>query len=177
MNQAMTMRLVAAMQIEPERPEDASAIRLLTRAAFKGAPYSQQTEAQIVDALRAAGALTISLVAIVEGEVVGHAGFSPVSIDGVKGDWHGLGPVSVSPARQGRGIGQAMIRDGLERLRSINADGCVVLGSPAYYGRFGFESDPALFYGDMAPGYLQRLIFKGPEPKGEVAFHPGFDAT
>jgi len=167
----------AAMQIEPERPEDSSAIRLLTRAAFEGAPYSRQTEAQIVDALRAAGALAISLVAIVEGEVVGHAGFSPVSIDGVKGDWYGLGPVSVSPARQGRGIGQALIRDGLQRLSSLAASGCVVLGAHAYYGRFGFESDPALFYGDVAPGYLQRLVFKGPAPKGEVTFHPGFDAS
>jgi putative acetyltransferase len=165
------------MQIEPERSGDTSAIRLLTRAAFKGMPFSRRTEAQIVDALRAAGALTISLVAIVEDEVVGHAGFSPVSIDGVKGDWYGLGPVSVSPERQGRGTGQALIRDGLERLRSIDADGCVVLGAPAYYGRFGFESDPALVYGDVAPGYFQRLIFKGPAPKGKVAFHPSFDAT
>ncbi len=165
------------MHIEPERPGDASAIRLLTRAAFKGMPFSRQTEAQIVDALRAAGALTISLVANVDGEVVGHVAFSPVSIDGVTGDWYGLGPVSVSPERQGRGIGQALIRDGLEQLRSIDAGGCVVLGSPAYYGRFGFESDPALVYGDVAPGYFQRLIFKGPAPRGEVAFHPGFDAA
>ena len=97
------------MNIEQERPQDASAIRALTQAAFEGVAYSQQTEARIVDALRAAGALTISLVAMVEDRIVGHAAFSPVEINGVAGGWYGLGPVSVSPALQGQGIGQALI--------------------------------------------------------------------
>ena len=166
------------MQIRQERPEDAATIRALTDAAFKGMPYSDQTEAKIIDALRAAGALTISLVAIKDGEIVGHVAFSPVRINGAAGDWYGLGPVSVRPDHQQSGIGQALIRDGLYRLQFMSAAGCVLLGDPAYYGRFGFESDPDLYYGDVPPRYFQRLVFNGsPPPKGEVSFHPGFDVS
>ena len=165
------------VRIEQERPEHAAAIRVLTDAAFKDAPHSAQTEARIVDALRAAGALTLSLVAVENGEVVGHAAFSPVTINGVAGGWYGLGPISVRPDRQRRGMGQALIRDGLDRLRSMNAAGCVVLGDPGYYGRLGFESDPELYYGDVPPGYFQRQTFTGAAPKGEVEYHPGFDVS
>lgn len=165
------------MQIRPERPEDAVAIRILTDAAFKGVPHSDQTEAKIVEALRTAQALTLSLVAVQDGEVVGHVAFSPVRINGATNDWHGLGPVSVLPERQGGGIGQALVRDGLRRLRSADAAGCVVLGDPAYYGRFGFEYDPDLYYGDAPPGYFQRLALSGAPPKGEVTYHPAFEAS
>jgi putative acetyltransferase len=102
--------------------------------------------------------------------------FSPVTINGEAVRWFGLGPVSVEPAMQRRGIGRALIRDGLERLRSAGAEGCVLLGDPAYYRRFGFVSDPKLRYGDVPPEYFQRLSFNGAEPEGEVAYHAGFDA-
>jgi putative acetyltransferase len=161
--------------IRPEKAEDAPAIRAVTAAAFKGALYSRGTEAAIVDALRDAGALTLSLVAEKQGRIVGHVAFSPVTINGQAGHWFGLGPVSVEPAEQGCGIGQALIRDGLERLRATGAEGCVLLGDPAYYGRFGFASDPKLRYGDVPPEYFQRLSFTGAEPEGEVAYHTGFD--
>jgi putative acetyltransferase len=165
------------MVIRPERPGDAEAIRALTEAAFKGVAHSDETEAQIVDALRAAGALTLSLVAVAADEILGHAAFSPVRINGLEGDWHGLGPVSVWPARQGQGVGQALIREGLRRLKALGSAGCVVLGEPAYYGRFGFAYDPGLFYGQAPPGYFQRLTLRGADPKGEVTYHPGFDAA
>ena len=165
------------MQIRPECPKDAAAIGILTDAAFKDAPYSNQTEAKIVEALRTAEALTISLVAVQDGEVVGHVAFSPVRINGVANDWHGLGPVSVRPEQQGGGIGQALIRDGLHRLKSAGAAGCVVLGDPAYYGRFGFQHDPELYYGDAPPKYFQRLTLSGAPPKGEVTYHPGFEVS
>jgi len=165
------------MNIEQERPQDASAIRALTQAAFEGVAYSQQTEARIVDALRAAGALTISLVARVEDRIVGHAAFSPVEINGVAGGWFGLGPVSVSPTLQGQGIGQALIGEGLRRLKALNAAGCVVLGHPGYYGRFGFVSDPELHYGQAPAHYFLRLVLDGDSPKGEVAYHPSFDVA
>lgn len=165
------------MQIQLERPTDAAAIRRLTEIAFTGIPYSDGTEARIVDALRAAGALTISLVAIEAGEIIGHAAFSPVTINGVAGEWYGLAPVSVLPDRQRQGIGQALIRDGLARLQSMKAAGCVVLGDPGYYGRFGFRSDPELVYADVPPGYFQRLVFHGAAPKGEVRYHPGFSVS
>ena len=165
------------MHIEPEQPEDAPAIHTLTLDAFEGVAHSQQTEARIVDALRAAGALTISLVAKIEGRIVGHAAFSQVTIDGVADGWCGLGPVSVSPALQRQGIGQALIGEGLRRLKAMNAAGCVVLGDPGYYRRFGFESDPELYYGEAPAHYFLRLIFDGSAPKGEVAYHPSFDVA
>ncbi len=165
------------MQIRQERPQDAAPIHAITEAAFKGMPHSHQTEARIVEALRTAGALTLSLVAVQDGEIVGHAAFSPVRIDGVDGGWLGLGPVSVRPDQQRKGVGQALIREGLSQLGSLRATGCVVLGDPAYYGRFGFESDPRLVYADVPPAYFQRLVLTGAAPTGEVTFHPGFDVA
>ena len=165
------------MQIRPESPADASAIHILTEAAFKDAPHSSQTEAKIVAALRAAGALTVSLVAVVDGEIVGHVAFSPVTINGVADGWEGLGPVSVRPNVQGKGIGQALIREGLQQIAAAGAAGCIVLGDPAYYRRFGFEHDAELTYGDVPGGYFRRLLLHGAAPKGEVSYHPGFDAA
>ncbi|WP_445503721.1 GNAT family N-acetyltransferase [Microvirga sp. G4-2] len=165
------------MQIRPEHPGDIAAIRNLTTAAFKDMRYSSQTEAAIIDALRDAGALTISLVAVQEGEVVGHAAFSPVTINGESKGWYGLGPVSVRPDRQRKGIGQALIRTGLEHLQQMKAHGCVVLGEPGYYSRFGFVTDPGLRYGDVPPEYFQYLAFTDTVPKGEVAYHPSFNAS
>jgi len=163
------------MHIRQERPEDAQEIHLLTEAAFKETPYGVQNEARIVHALRSAGGLTLSLVAIEDGEIIGHAAFSPVKINGASSEWYGLGPVSVRPDRQRRGTGQALFRDGLQGLRSLQAAGCVVLGDPAYYGRFGFRSDPELTYGNVPPEYFQRLAFTTYVPRGEVSYHPGFD--
>ncbi len=165
------------MQIQLERPEDPAAIRTLTQAAFEGVRYSEQTEGRIVDALRAARALTLSLVAIRDGEIVGHAAFSPVTINATAGDWYGLGPVCVRSDQRRAGVGAALVRDGLDRLKAMKAAGCVVLGDPRYYQRFGFESDPALHYGAVPPGYFQRLAFDGSSPAGEVRYHSGFDAA
>lgn len=165
------------MEIRPEHPGDVNAIRSVTTKAFRNMAHSSGTEAAIIDALRAADALTISLVAIDGGRIVGHVAFSAVTIDGEDIGWYGLGPVSVSPDRQRQGIGQALIREGLAELRRRGAAGCVLLGDPAYYGRFGFESDPELRYGDVPPEYFQRLAFTDSVPKGEVAFHAGFGAT
>jgi putative acetyltransferase len=165
------------MQIRLERPQDATTIRALTDAAFKGMPFSDQTEAKVVDALRVAGALTLSLVATEGDDIIGHVAFSPVTINGEAGDWYGLGPVSVWPDRQRAGVGQALIRDGLQRLRSLGASGCVLLGAPAYYSRFGFENDPEL-YNVGAPAWaFQRLTLDGSRPKGEVRFHPAFEVS
>ena len=165
------------MQIRQERLEDAAAIRAVTDAAFESMPLSIQNESRIIEALRQAGALTISLVAIRDGEIFGHVAFSPVRINGEGGNWYGLGPVSVTPTLQRKGTGGALIRDGLERLRAIKAGGCVVLGDPRYYGRFGFISDPDLVYGRVPPGYFQRLVLGGSSPKGEVMYHAGFDVA
>ncbi|KQU72712.1 GCN5 family acetyltransferase [Aminobacter sp. DSM 101952] len=165
------------MKLRAERPEDVDTIRSLTSAAFATAPHSSQTEAAIVDALRDAGALTLSLVAEDDGEIAGHVAFSPVTVNGADAGWYGLGPVSVWPDRQGRGIGQALIRKGLDDLRQQGAKGCVLIGDPAYYGRFGFVADPRLTYGDIPSQYVQRLAFGDELLVGELAFHAGFDAS
>jgi putative acetyltransferase len=165
------------MIIRLENEGDADPIHEVTAAAFQGKPYSSGTEAHIVDGLRAAGALTISLVAEDHDEIIGHAAFSPVTINGQAGGWYGLGPVSVVPAWQRRGVGTALITTGLSRLRALGAAGCVVLGDPAYYSRFGFVSDPRLRYRDVDPRYFQHLSFTGDAPGGEVAFHPAFDVA
>lgn len=167
----------ALVDIRPEIPDDIATIRAVTAAAFKNIPFSNENEADIVDALRRAGALSISLVAIEEDNVVGHVAFSPVLIDRKAGCWYGLGPVSVRPENQRRGVGQRLIARGLETLRSHGAEGCVVLGEPAYYGRFGFVSDPDLRLAGVPPGYFQRVAFKGTSPKGDVSFHPAFGGT
>lgn len=164
------------MQIRQERAGDIDAIRTVTRAAFEGMLHSQQTEAAIVDALRHAGALALSLVAEEEGEVVGHVAFSPVTIDGTWRDWYGLGPVSVRPDRQKGGIGRALIEAGLAELRRRQAQGCVLVGDPAYYGRFGFRNEERLVYPGLPPVYFQCLPFGTDTPEGIVAFHPGFEA-
>lgn len=162
------------MQIRAEQPGDIDAIRALTTAAFATAPHRSGTEAAILDGLRAAGALTLSLVAVEGDAIVGHVAFSPVTIDGAERGWFGLGPVSVRPDRQRGGIGSALIREGLRRLRASGAGGCVLLGDPAYYGRFGFAADPALVLEGVPPDYFMRLAFGGEVPAGTVRYHAAF---
>lgn len=164
--------------IRDELPTDADVIRLLTTQAFRDAPHSSGTEAAIIEALRAARCLTVSLVAETQDDgVIGHVAFSPITVDGVTADWYGLGPVAVCPDRRKQGIGAALIETGLDRLRALGASGCVVLGDPAYYRRFGFASDPALTYADVPAEYFQRLVFRGPSVTGKVAYHPAFEAV
>ncbi|WP_234685709.1 GNAT family N-acetyltransferase [Bradyrhizobium monzae] len=163
------------MQIRDERVEDGVAISRITTAAFAMAPHSSGTESRIIEALRQAGALTVSLVATSdEGSIVGHVAFSPVRIDQDTAHWYGLGPVSVAPQMQRQGIGRSLIREGLARLAARDADGCVVFGDPAYYGRFGFVSDPLLTYGGEPSMYFQRLVLRGEPPKGNVSYHTAF---
>lgn len=165
------------MKIRSETPSDAAAIEAVTAAAFLEAPHTSHTEQFIVAALRAAGALSVSLVAEAEGNVVGHVAVSPVTIsDGTIG-WYGLGPISVLPAWQGRGVGSELMRAALSALREMGAAGCVVLGEPAYYGRFGFKAEPGLVLPDIPPEYFQAISFGGANlPCGVVNYQDAFEA-
>jgi len=118
-----------------ERPEDANAIRFVLEEAF-----GQSIEADLVDALRRRGALTLSLVALREDEVVGHIVFSPVTIESAESSFDaiGLGPMAVLPPYQGKGIGSQLVRSGLEQCREAGHEIVVVLGHPDFYARFGF---------------------------------------
>lgn len=167
------------LAIRPEAPADIDAIDRVTRAAFLNHPHSRQTEQFIVLALRAAGALSVSLVAEEDGQLVGHVAFSPVRIDAggrETAGWYGVGPLSVAPARQRQGIGSALMRAGLDRLRALGAQGCVLVGEPVYYRRFGFAADPALTLAEVPPQYFQALVLGAPA-RGAVTFHPAFAAT
>lgn len=161
--------------IRPEESGDEAAIGAVITAAFAGAMHSDGTEAALVDHLRQDQDLTISLVAQDSGgAIIGHVAFSPVTIaDGTPG-WYGLGPVSVAPAWQGKGIGTALIREGFARLGDRDAQGCVVLGDPGYYGRFGFTHDPQLAYPGPPPTYFQRVVLQGPAPTGDVRYAAAF---
>jgi putative acetyltransferase len=164
-------------RIRTETAADASVIETVTRQAFRTAAHASFTEHLIPGALRAAGALSVSVVAEVRGVVIGHAAASPVAIsDGTPG-WFGLGPVAVLPQHQRRGAGSMLVHAVLRRLRERCAAGCVVLGDPAYYSRFGFRAIPELVLTAVPPAYFQALSFDARAPRGTVSYHAAFGTS
>lgn len=165
------------MIIRNETTSDLDAITEVTIAAFKTLAVSNHTEQFIINSLRAADALTISLVVEIDSRIVGHIAFSPVTIsDGSKG-WYGLGPISVLPEYQKQGIGKILINKGLSILKESNSQGCVLVGDPAYYTRFGFRNTPDLIYEGIPQEFFLVLPFTENIPQGIVAFHEGFSAN
>jgi putative acetyltransferase len=170
--------LEAGMVIRDEVDGDHETVRSVTSRAFDGHPHSSGGEAALVDMLRTAGALSLSLVSEDEGGIVGHIAFSPVEIgDGSIGGWHGLGPLSVRPDKQGRGIGSELVAEGLRRLQDKGAKGCVLVGEPGYYSRFGFEPCPRLVFAGVPPEYFLCRWIDGPLPQGKVRYHQAFAAV
>lgn len=163
--------------IRQEIPSDIQAIYDVTTAAFLEAEHSDHTEQFIVNTLRASGALTISLVAEKGDDIIGHVALSPVSISDGSQAWYGLGPISVLPCEQNKGIGSLLMRAAIEALKDIDANGCVLLGEPAYYQRFGFNPIENLMLPGVPAEYFQALMLKGEVPHGEVTYHPSFAAT
>jgi putative acetyltransferase len=163
--------------IRDETHEDICAITQVTVEAFKTLEISSHTEQFIVEALRAAKALTVSLVAEVDGIVVGHIAFSPITTSDGTPNWYGLGPVSVLPEHQRKGIGKALIEEGLARLKVMNAQGCCLVGHPGYYRKFGFENTPGLGHEGVPPEVFFALSFDRHTPRGTVAFHDAFKAN
>ena len=160
--------------VRAERSGDETAIADVTRRAFEHHPHSDQTEHLIIERLRRQGALEISLVAESDGKIVGHIAFSPIGMSSGADGWFGLGPVSVDPAHQGQGIGRALIDAGLDKLREQRATGCVVMGDPDLYTKFGFLHQIQLKLPDCAPQYFLALGLSGPVPSGIVAYHAAF---
>ena len=167
---------MSTLAIRPEREGDEATIHCLTEAAFRDMPFSEGDEQHLVDALRRDGDLALSLVAEDGTRIVGHIAFSRVAISDGTPDWYDLGPVSVWPDLHRRGIGSALIRHGIATLRMCGAAGIVLLGSPAYYGRFGFRHEPQLRYPGPPPEYFQCLVLTGDLPMGEVTYAPAFRA-
>jgi putative acetyltransferase len=162
--------------IRNETNADISAITEVTIAAFRTLEISNHTEQFIIKALRAAKALTISLVAERDGRVIGHIAFSPVNISDSTPDWYGLGPVSVLPEYQRQGIGKALILEGLSRLKAMHARGCCLVGHPDYYIKFGFTNSPGLVHEGVPQEVFFALSFDGHIPQGTAHFHEGFKA-
>ena len=162
--------------IRDEQITDYRAISEVTIAAFEEMEISDHTEQFIIEALRSAQALSVSLVAEVDGRVVGHIAFSPVTMSDGTQDWYGLGPVSVLPDFQRQGIGKALIRAGLSRLKTLNAKGCCLVGHPDYYPQFGFENVQGLVFEGVPPEAFFVLSFDDSIPQGHVVFHDGFRA-
>ncbi|MDE2448407.1 MAG: N-acetyltransferase [Gammaproteobacteria bacterium] len=164
------------MKIRAETSADPPAIEAVTVSAFLNAAHTSHSEQHIVSALRRIGKLSVSLVAESDSALIGHVAVSPVSIsDGTPG-WFGLGPVSVVPQHQGRGIGSQLVREALRLMRERGASGCVVLGEPSYYGRFGFRVNPDLGLPGVPPEYFQSLTFDSSEPRGIVSYDNAFQA-
>lgn len=165
------------MIIREETEADIEAISAVTETAFRDHPHSNHTEQLIIDGLRAADALTVSLVAEIDGKVTGHVAFSLVTIsDGSRG-WYGLGPVSVLPEFQKRGIGKRLIYQGLAILKALGATGCVLVGDPGYYERFGFRNTLQLILDGVPQEFFLALSFGDDKPQGAVVFHHAFSVN
>nr|WP_045568222.1 N-acetyltransferase [Burkholderia oklahomensis] len=128
----------------------------------------------MIDALRKDDALTLGLVAVDDDAIVGHIAFPPVLNDGKRLDWYALAPLAVRPDRQNAGVGGVLAREGLDRLRLLGAHGCVVLGHPDHYGRFGFIARAALSLTGVPPEYFIARSFTTDLPWGAVTFHATF---
>lgn len=160
--------------IRLEKPSDIEAIESVITAAFENAPHADHNEAAIVADLRKANALTLSLVVELDGNIVGHIAASPVSITDGTDTWFGIGPLAVIPTCQGFGIGSKLLLSALVELKKLGAGGCVLVGDPEYYNRFGFKAVPTLTYSGAPPEYFMGLQLLEAWPEGEVTYHPAF---
>ena len=165
-----------SIRIRKEQIKDIQHIHDVTTAAFLEAPHTDHTEQFIVSALRESGALSISLVAEEGGSIVGHIALSAVVISDGTENWYGLGPISVLPNNQGKGVGSKLMNAAIQELKKIDAKGCVLLGDPNYYQRFGFNAREGLILMDVPPEYFQALVLEGKLPQGTVTYHESFSA-
>lgn len=165
---------IEGLVIRAERAQDHSDITRVNFLAFTHLGMGEVTEHLMVERLREAGALSVSLVAELAGNVVGHIVFSPAEVSSGASGWYCLGPVSVLPELHRRGIGGLLIRKGLEELKASGAEGCCLVGHPEYYGRFGFIHPEGMFYEGVDPQVFFALSFSGEYPHGRVVFHSAF---
>jgi len=169
------------MLIRDERPEDVFRISQIHYTAFKGHPVhppgSEPVEHRIVASLRASGSLTLSLLAEVEGETVGHVALSPAVVGDDPNGWFLLGPVGVLPRLQGRGIGSGLVRESLRQMRDMGAAGVVLVGDPGFYTRLGFANVPGLIYPGVPDQYVLAACFADTTPNGDIVAHEAFGMT
>lgn len=161
--------------IRNAKPQDYPAIYEVIKTAFLGQMHSNHKEQIIVQKLLKDNALALSLVVEQDGAICGYVAFSPVGISDGSRYWYGLGPVAVLPEFQKRGFGKKLILEGIKRLEMINAQGCVVLGEPHYYNRFGFINQPTVILEGVPQEYFMALALNHSKmPTGTVSYHPAF---
>jgi len=166
--------MISGVEIRPERSSDIEAIRQVVESAFMGMPYADGDEAELVEKLRSQNALAVSLVADHEGTTVGQVVFSPARTSAAAPGWYALGPVAVLPDHQGVGIGSSLIRTGLQAIFELGANGCILTGNPAYYGRFGFTLSRESAPPGEPPEFFMVKLLRGELPTGPIHFHEAF---
>jgi putative acetyltransferase len=165
---------VVQIDIRRETSSDIETICYVTEQAFKSVSYASGDEQDIIERLRASDALSVSLVATVGGAIVGHIALSPTRSTNSSQKWLALGPVSVLPDYQRRGVGSALIRQALAEIREQEATGCILVGDPGYYQRFGFELAPQFSPKPEYASFFMIIQFSTEEPTDAISFHPAF---
>jgi putative acetyltransferase len=170
---------VSTVHIRCESAADLSAIHAVNSAAFE-----RRLEADLVDALRQTAQPIVSLVAACDGSIVGHIPFSPVTLSRhPDSKIIGLAPMAVLPGEQRRGIGSALVREGLTRCKDLGYGAVVVLGHRNYYPRFGFKPaatfnlkseydvpDDVFMVLELTPNHLQGK-------SGTIQYHSAFRSS
>ena len=159
-------------KIRQEIEGDEAAITQVVSRAFEGKSYADESDAKLVDALRDAGALVLSLVATHKGQIIGQVALSPATIG--EGRYLCVGPLSVLPDHQRKGVGTALMGHALGVAQVYGRDGVVLQGDLKYYARFGFETFPSVAFAGEGAQFIQVLPWGG-TPSGEVKFHPVFN--
>ncbi|MCA1834734.1 MAG: N-acetyltransferase [Actinobacteria bacterium] len=169
---------MSIVSIREELPADHDAIYQVEKAAF-----DTPLQAEIVERLRMQVKPFLSLVAVADADVVGHICFSPATIEGEPSiEAAQLSPLAVRPDHHGRGIGSALIREGIKRCRPVGWSLVFLLGDPKFYSRFGFQLAASLGFGYPDPMALPAfhvlaLVPHARERVGVVHFHPAFDVA
>lgn len=162
--------------IRPERADDYAAIYDVTKRAFAPMPFSDGDEQELIGRFRDADVIALSLVAEMDGNIVGQITLTPAFAADDSAGWFALGPIAVAPEFQSKKIGSKLIDVAMAWLREQQAAGCVLVGNPAYYNRFGFRPYPALAPKGEPAEYYQILPLRVQEPSVVVSFHPLFYA-
>ena len=163
-----------SLEIRHERTSDRASISSVTAIAFRDMPYADGDEQDVIERLRSSGALTLSLVAVFDGAIVGHVAFSPARVSDGTHPWFALGPVSVVPAKQRQGVGSALIERGLSTIRESGALGCILTGNPEYYRRFGFTPSPQNVPDRESEEFFMLKLFTNTTPTGVFQFDGAF---
>ena len=143
--------MLDGIEIRESRAADMASLEKLYPDAFP-----DEDLLPLVQALLSEESVTLSLVAMADRTAAGHVIFTLCGLAGSADKVALLGPLAVASDRQRRGIGSALVRAGLERLRAVSAIRVYVLGDPAYYGRFGFAPDDS-----VAPPYALPEEWRG----------------